>query len=204
MSVIKSRKRHIFFYIHSIEADVIDVISISSLCFCRRHRNALGPVDPGSNYSVIIRSNSRGFALESIHASRRQTGRHFEGQLNLVERPTTAVPLRTRIRTVDALMRWCHCQLSIVNRLPIMWKPANLLIFLLFFFLFLFISLLPDWDTFSFLRPEYIFIYYTCFFFYFALFRDFPFFFQTFARFQVETKIIISTSSDIDVRDKEK
>lgn len=80
-----------------------EIISISDRYFCRWYRNALSPVAPGSNYSVIIRSNSRGFALESVCASRRQTGRHFEGQLNLVERPTTAGLSRTRIRAVDAL-----------------------------------------------------------------------------------------------------
>lgn len=55
---------------------------------------------------------------------------------------------RTRIRTVDALScAGANYQLSVVNRLPIMWKPVNLPVFLSFFFLSLFISLSLDWDT---------------------------------------------------------
>lgn len=152
------------------------MISISNLYFCRRHRNALGPVDPGSNYSVIIRSNSRGFALESVCASRRQTGRHFEGQLNLVERPTTAVPSRTRIRTVDALScAGANCQLSVVNRLPIMWKPANLPVFLSFFFSFsLYLSITRLRYTFLFLRSKrIIFLFVLYYFFSFLWFWNF-------------------------------
>lgn len=118
---IKSRKRHhsILFCIYSIKDDIIEMISISNFYFCPWYRNALGPI--GSNYSVIIRSNPRGFTLESVCASRRQTSRHFEAQLNLVKRPTTTVLSRNRIRTVNALScAGINCQLSVINRLPIM------------------------------------------------------------------------------------
>lgn len=76
------------------------------LCFCRRTKTRVRlSQDPGSNYTVIIRSNSRGFALERVCVTRARLEATdglstFEGQLNPVEGPTTAVLFReTRIRT---------------------------------------------------------------------------------------------------------
>lgn len=83
----------------------------------------------------LFRSDPRGFTLESAGcagtrapAPRRQTDRHFGGQLNPIEGPTAAVPDRGL-----AFERWAHTratvpiadrQLSVVNRLADARQPA--------------------------------------------------------------------------------
>jgi len=143
-------------------------------------------VDPIIRHYSI--TNSRGFALESVCASKRQTGRHFEGQLNLVERPTTAVSSRTHIRTVDALScAGANCQLSVVNHLYRSSKSRRIcpFFFLSFFFFFLFLYCLIEIHVLISAIGRYNFylfcilfiVMYVIFFFY-----NFPFF-QVFARF---------------------
>lgn len=94
---------------------------------------------------------------------------------------------RTRIRTVDALScAGANYQLSVVNRLPIMWKPVNLPVFLSFFFLSLFISLYRSIEIHvpvSANRERIIF------YLFWITFLWFSFFFRIFARFQTETKL---------------
>lgn len=86
---------------------------------------------------------------------------------------------RTRIRTVDALScAGANYQLSVVNRLPIMWKPVNLPVYLSFFFPFsLYLSIARLRYTFPFLRiGTYNFLsilnYFFMIFFFFGFLHD--------------------------------